>query len=44
MYQGQLRAVLKFVGEHTDQLSIRVNDIVKNVKELEDDRLENSDY
>lgn len=44
VYQGQLRAVLKFVGEHTDQLSIRVNDIVKNVKELEDDRLENSDY
>lgn len=42
-YQGQLRAVLKFVEEHTDYLTTKVEDIVKNVRELEDEQMEDSD-
>lgn len=35
---------LKFVEEHTDHLSGRVQDIVKNIRELEDEQLEDSDF
>ncbi|EOX93724.1 Far-red impaired responsive family protein isoform 1 [Theobroma cacao] len=42
-YQEQLRTILKFVEEHTDQLSKRVQDIVENIRELEDAQLEDSD-
>ncbi|KAK1567803.1 hypothetical protein Q3G72_016789 [Acer saccharum] len=43
-YQEQLRMVLNFVEEHTDHLSDRVQDIVKNIRELEDEQqLEDSD-
>ncbi|KAK5819453.1 far1-related sequence 5 -like protein [Gossypium arboreum] len=42
-YQEQLRTILKFVEEHTDQLSKKVQDIVKNISELEEERLEDSD-
>ncbi|KAK8588485.1 hypothetical protein V6N13_087406 [Hibiscus sabdariffa] len=35
-YQEQLHTLLKFVEEHTDQLSRRVQDIVNNIKELEE--------
>ncbi|XVF21267.1 hypothetical protein REPUB_Repub12eG0075600 [Reevesia pubescens] len=42
-YQEQLRTILKFVEEHTDRLSKRVQDIVKNIKELEEAELEDSD-
>ncbi|XVF32049.1 hypothetical protein REPUB_Repub17cG0048300 [Reevesia pubescens] len=42
-YQEQLRTILKFVEEHTDQMSKRVQDIVNNIRELEDAQLEDSD-
>ncbi|GKU85895.1 hypothetical protein SLEP1_g498 [Rubroshorea leprosula] len=42
-YQEQLRMILKYVEEHTDYLSTKVQDIVKNVRELEDEQLEDSD-
>ena len=43
-YQEQLQMVLNFVEEHTDHLSDRVQDIVKNIRELEDEQqLEDSD-
>lgn len=41
-YQDKLCAVLKFVEEHTDYLSTKVQDIVKNVRQLEDEQLEHS--
>ncbi|XWS31180.1 hypothetical protein CRYUN_Cryun23aG0055300 [Craigia yunnanensis] len=42
-YQEQLCMILKFVEEHTDQLSKRVQDIVKKIRELEEAELEDSD-
>ncbi|KAJ0051993.1 hypothetical protein Pint_03095 [Pistacia integerrima] len=42
-YREQLRMVLKFVEEHMDYMSERVQDIVKNIRELEDEQLEDSD-
>ncbi|KAL3604757.1 hypothetical protein D5086_005616 [Populus alba] len=41
-YQEQLRMVLSYVEEHTIHLSNKVQDIVNNVKELEND-MEDSD-
>lgn len=43
-YREQLRMVLSYVEEHTNHLSSKVQDIVKNVKELENEQLEDSDY
>ncbi|KAF2292515.1 hypothetical protein GH714_025024 [Hevea brasiliensis] len=42
-YQEQLRMVLAYIEEHTNHLSSKVQDIVKNVKELENELLEDSD-
>ncbi|KAM7496298.1 hypothetical protein LguiA_020712 [Lonicera macranthoides] len=43
VYQEQLCMLLKYVEEHTDQLSRSVQEVVKNVKELENEQLEDSD-
>ncbi|KDP45233.1 hypothetical protein JCGZ_15098 [Jatropha curcas] len=42
-YQEQLHMVLAFIEEHTNHLSSKVQDIVNNVKELENELLEDSD-
>lgn len=36
-YQEQLRLILEDIEQHTDHLSKRVKDIVKNIKELENE-------
>lgn len=36
-YEEQLRLILKDIEQHTDHLSKRVQDIVKNIKELENE-------
>lgn len=43
-YQEQLRMVLKDIEQHTDHLSRRVEDIVQNIKELENEQIEDSDF
>ncbi|XP_044501264.1 protein FAR1-RELATED SEQUENCE 12-like isoform X2 [Mangifera indica] len=42
-YQEQLCMVLKFVEEHTDHMSDRVEDILKKIREVKEDQLEDSD-
>ncbi|KAL5794482.1 hypothetical protein ACOSP7_003076 [Xanthoceras sorbifolium] len=42
-YKEQLQMVLNFVEEHTGHLSERVEGVVKNIRELEDGLLEDSD-
>lgn len=41
-YQEQLDTLLKFVEEHTNHLSGKVEDIVNNIKQLEDEHWEDS--
>lgn len=36
-YQEQLRMILKDIEQHTDHLSKKVQDIVQNMKELENE-------
>ena len=43
MYQEQLRQLLEYIEEHTNHLSRKVEDTVKNVKELENEQVEYSD-
>ncbi|KAK2965815.1 hypothetical protein RJ640_025324 [Escallonia rubra] len=42
-YQEQLSVVLRFVEEHTDHISRSIEDVVRNVRELENEQLEDSD-
>ncbi|KAK7859412.1 hypothetical protein CFP56_006820 [Quercus suber] len=42
-YQEQLHMVLKYIEEHTDHMSRRVQDIVQNVRELEEEEQQDSD-
>ncbi|KAL4596966.1 protein FAR1-RELATED SEQUENCE 8-like [Castanea sativa] len=42
-YQEQLHMVLKYIEEHTDHMSRRVQDIVQNVRELEEEQ-QDSDF
>ncbi|EEF35113.1 protein FAR1-RELATED SEQUENCE 5 [Ricinus communis] len=42
-YQEQLHMVLAYIEEHTNHLSSKVQEIVNNVKELENEHLEESD-
>lgn len=41
-YQEQLRMVLAYIEEHTNHLSTKVQDIVNNVKKLENELLDDS--
>ncbi|XP_038712951.1 protein FAR1-RELATED SEQUENCE 12-like [Tripterygium wilfordii] len=42
-YQEQLHVLLNYVEEHTDHLSERVQDIVKNIRELENEQPRDGD-
>ncbi|KAJ8561472.1 hypothetical protein K7X08_033949 [Anisodus acutangulus] len=42
-YQEQLQTLLKIIEDHTDHLSISVEEAVQRVKELDYERLEDSD-
>lgn len=42
-YQEQVRMLLKFIDEHTDNLSKSVQDIVHNTRTLENEQLKDSD-
>ena len=42
-YQEQLHMVLRYIEEHTDHMSRRVQDIVQNVRELEEEEQQDSD-
>lgn len=42
-YQEQLNKLLKDIQDHSDHLSERVQDIVKNIRELESEQSEDSE-
>ncbi|KAK3003314.1 hypothetical protein RJ639_018336 [Escallonia herrerae] len=42
-YQEQLSMILRYVEEHTDHISRNVEDVVRNVRELENEQLDDSE-